>query len=106
MLTAESPLPIILLVLCLTLLLAILLVLLRIASRLNEFKRGGTLAEKARHTAELVAPSPAETLPGGAFEAFLAEDPARRMLGKSDQFSAYRKWRQENGLNWSTNPIL
>jgi len=43
----------------------------------------------------------AETGSGGAFETFLSEDPARRLLSKSEQFSAYRKWRQENGLNWS-----
>jgi len=45
--------------------------------------------------------SSAETTPGGAFEAFLSEDPARRSLPKGEQFAAYRKWRQERGLNWS-----
>lgn len=45
--------------------------------------------------------SSAETAAGGAFETFLNEDPARRLLPKAEQFAAYRKWRQEKGLNWS-----
>lgn len=42
-----------------------------------------------------------ETSAGGAFEMFLGEDPARRKLPKSEQFAAYRRWRQEKGLNWT-----
>lgn len=49
------------------------------------------------------APSHAETSAGGAFETFLKEDPARRGLPKGEQFAAYRRWRQENGLNWSNS---
>lgn len=45
--------------------------------------------------------SVAETSPGGAFEAFLNEVPDMKKLPKSDQFAAYRKWRQEKGLNWT-----
>jgi hypothetical protein len=45
--------------------------------------------------------SQSETQTGGAFENFLGEDPARRLLPKAEQFAAYRKWRQEKGLNWS-----
>lgn len=48
-------------------------------------------------------PSPAETQAGGAFETFLSEDPARRLLPKAEQFAAYRKWRHEKGLNWSAS---
>jgi hypothetical protein len=44
-----------------------------------------------------------ETQPGGAFEAFLAEDPEHRKLPKGEQFAAYRRWRQEKGLNWSNS---
>ena len=46
-------------------------------------------------------PLPAETSAGGAFETFLSEDPEHRKLPKREQFAAYRRWRQENGLNWS-----
>ncbi len=49
------------------------------------------------------APSHAETSAGGAFETFLKEDPARRTLTKAEQFAEYRKWRQENGLNWTNS---
>ncbi|MEI6675198.1 MAG: hypothetical protein WCO57_08485 [Verrucomicrobiota bacterium] len=37
----------------------------------------------------------------GEFETFLKADPARRQLTKSEQFRAYRRWRQQQGLNWS-----
>lgn len=52
---------------------------------------------------EILQPSVAETSPGGAFEAFLSEDPARRLLPKSEQFAAYRKWRQDKGMNWAAS---
>jgi hypothetical protein len=35
------------------------------------------------------------------FERFLAEDPARLSLPKNEQAAAYRRWRRENGMNWS-----
>ncbi len=41
--------------------------------------------------------------PGGPFDRFLSEDPARRNLPKKEQSVAYRKWRQQNGLNWSNS---
>jgi len=34
------------------------------------------------------------------FEAFLAEDAARRELPKKEQFAAFRRWRAEKGMNW------
>jgi hypothetical protein len=49
------------------------------------------------------ASSAGETSPGGAFEVFLGEDPSRREMAKGEQFSAYRRWRQEKGLNWSNS---
>lgn len=70
-----------------------------------------TLAGMARRQAEpqsreelpAGAPTSAETSAGGAFETFLREDPSRRKLPKGEQFAAYRKWRQENGLNWTNS---
>lgn len=47
--------------------------------------------------------SPAEITADGAFEAFLGEDASRRALPKAEQFSAFRKWRQERGMNWSNS---
>lgn len=34
-----------------------------------------------------------------AFEAFLAEDPKRMAMAKSEQFSAFRQWRRDKGMN-------
>jgi hypothetical protein len=34
------------------------------------------------------------------FEVFLNEDPARRELPKKEQFAAFRRWREDQGLNW------
>jgi hypothetical protein len=69
--------------------------LLRIERRLAE-------QQSPTRGAEL-PPSSSETSAGGAFETFLSEDPARRKLSKAEQFAEYRKWRQENGLNWSNS---
>jgi hypothetical protein len=46
-------------------------------------------------------PTVEESSAGGAFEAFLSEDPNRRKMVKKDQFAAYRSWRQAKGMNWS-----
>lgn len=35
------------------------------------------------------------------FQEFLAEDPSRKMMPKREQFTAFRKWRSEKGLNWT-----
>jgi flagellar biosynthesis/type III secretory pathway M-ring protein FliF/YscJ len=61
------------------------------------------LAAASHSETSASAPSVAETSPGGAFESFLAEDPARRDLPKKEQFAEYRKWRQEKGMNWSNS---
>ena len=37
------------------------------------------------------------------FALFLAEDPARAQLPKKEQFAAFRRWREEKGMNWK-NP--
>lgn len=66
------------------------------------------LSSRVSNLARAVAPVPEavperEEIPAasaGAFEAFLAEDPARRELPKKDQFAAFRRWRAEKGLNW------
>jgi hypothetical protein len=56
-----------------------------------------------RMDGESSAPTVSETSPGGAFESFLSEDASRRSLPKAEQFAAYRRWRQEKGLNWSNS---
>jgi hypothetical protein len=34
------------------------------------------------------------------FEEFLAEDPSRAQLLKSEQSAAFRQWRQDRGFTW------
>lgn len=98
----ESSTVLILLGSMLGMLIILLPVLWGMARTLGRIER--RLAELAvREESPAVRPGPAETSAGGAFESFLSEDPERRKLPKSEQFAAYRKWRQENGLNWTNS---
>ncbi len=98
-----APILIILLSACVIMLVLVLLLVMRISSRLSRLEKfGGQSSAQAEPAGQ--APSKGETSAGGAFEAFLAEDPSRRDLPKGEQFSAYRRWRQDNGMNWSTQP--
>ena len=83
-------------------LLLVLVIVLRISWRLARIEYLATRQQSQSEATEL-PPSKAETSPGGAFEAFLEEDPGRRNLTKGEQFSSYRRWRQERGLNWSNS---
>lgn len=56
--------------------------------------------QQLRHDTVESTMAAVETTAGGTFESFLKEDPARRQLSKSEQFAAYRRWRQERGMNW------
>ena len=91
-----------LLALCAGLLLLLLFLVFRISSRLSRLEN---LARQQSGRHEPVEPelTAAENSPGGAFEAFLNEDPERRNLPKSEQFGAFRRWRQEKGMNWSNS---
>lgn len=96
----ESPLLLILLSTALGLLVLLSLISWSISRRLAQLERRFA-KNSTRSDSDTTPPSSAETSAGGAFETFLAEDPARRAMTKAEQFAAYRKWRQENGLNWS-----
>jgi hypothetical protein len=39
-----------------------------------------------------------------SFAFFLAEDPSRKELPKKEQFAAFRRWRDEKGMNWKSPP--
>ena len=99
---AEAPTVIILLSVCAGLLVLVLSLVLRISWHLSRIEK---LAIQSPSRAEPTdhALSKAETSPGGAFEAFLAEDSSRRDLPKGEQFSAYRQWRHDKGMNWSNS---
>jgi hypothetical protein len=97
---SESYTVVIFLAACVGLMLLVLLLVFRILSRLTSIERrmaaDGSSLDGLGQT-----PSMAETSKGGAFETFLKEDPSRRDLSKNEQFATYRRWRQENGLNWT-----
>ena len=81
--------------------LALLLLLVwRISRRLARIEHRFNESPSAANP-DAQTPTAAETATGGAFETFLNENPSRRDLPKAEQFAAYRKWRQEKGLNWS-----
>jgi hypothetical protein len=84
-------------------LVVIVMLFFRISWRLARIESIVVL-QRSRPETKNQAPSREETSQGGAFEAFLSEDPSRRKLKKSERFSAYRKWRQENGMNWPESP--
>ncbi|MEO5917876.1 MAG: hypothetical protein ABIS50_26825 [Luteolibacter sp.] len=93
---------IILLSACVGLLILALLLIFRISSRVHRIE--SLLSQNiSRSEPGDDTPSVAETSAGGAFEAFLNEDPSRRSLTKGEQFSAYRQWRHEKGMNWSNS---
>lgn len=97
---SESSTIVILLAACAGLSVLLLLLAFRILARLATLEQRIISIASAQEEGGQ-APSSAETSQGGAFESFLNEDPSRRDLIKSEQFAAYRRWRQENGLNWS-----
>ena len=93
---------VILLSACVGLLVLMVLVAFRISSRLARIEKQ-VVQVQSRQVAADLAPTAAETSAGGAFEIFLSEDSTRRNLSKGEQFSAYRNWRQEKGMNWSNS---
>ncbi|MEO8615841.1 MAG: hypothetical protein ABI600_11930 [Luteolibacter sp.] len=92
----------ILLSVCLGMLLWLLIMSFRISGRLRRIEKSASLGNGDAHVMESEIYL-AETSPGGAFEAFLSEEPERREMTKGEQFAAYRQWRREKGMNWSNS---
>ena len=99
---SQAPTLLILLSVCTGLLVFVLFLIFRIFGRLSRIE-SLLIQNTSRQESSESSPSAAETSPGGAFEAFLSEDPARREMTKGEQFTAYRQWRQEKGMNWSNS---
>ena len=81
--------------------LVVLVMLLRLSGRLSRLSRrnapqapaaGKELGERRESNAEQKK----------SFALFLAEDPARTELPKKEQFAAFRRWRDQKGLNWKS----
>lgn len=68
----------------------------RIEKLLDEGRRPG---ESSADTVAVEAEIATESS-DSAFARFLEEYPDCRNLSKSEQSSAYRKWRKQQGLNW------
>lgn len=82
--------------------LLVLFVLFRLSGRISRLARSmaGSPRPESRGTA---VAKEAKSEGSKAFERFLGEDPARRELPKKEQFAAFRRWREEQGMNWK-NP--
>lgn len=82
--------------------------LLRMEKRLAERQVApGQVHDSPRLASSMSHPSPAmmkRIAKESDFMVFLAEDKTRRNLPKREQFSAYRQWRKEKGLNWPHGP--
>lgn len=85
---------------CLVMLVFVVVLIFRVSWRLGkiEYLITGNDDSMPSREQETNGPSGGQ---GGVFETFLAEDPARRRLTKGEQATAYRRWRQEKGMNWS-----
>lgn len=56
---------------------------------------------RAAHGEARQAAQSAET--GGAFAAYLAEDPSRALLPKREQSAQFREWRKTHGMTWGNS---
>jgi hypothetical protein len=80
----------------------------RLEQLLVSRRKGDPAVSEKASAGEVTSPETEESntwdvSPGGPFDRFLSEDPSRRNLAKKEQSIAYRKWRQQNGLNWSNS---
>lgn len=91
-------------VILLSLILILLLILLMVATGIRRVLARVELRlhQQAEHKGTATNATDAETKES-AFQAFLAEDPQRLGLSKSEQFAAFREWRREKGMNWSNS---
>jgi len=94
---------VILLSACVGMLFMLVLIALRIGGRLLRIERALMRQKDDEAGLRDSLPPLPEAESGGAFDEFLREDPARRLMVKSEQFAAYRQWRQARGMNWSNS---
>lgn len=85
------------------LLIMLILSMIGIRSALSRVESKVGQLSKLHSESSQLAENPDQKGQGGAFEAFLAEDPQRLSLPKAEQFAAYRQWRKEKGMNWSNS---
>lgn len=66
-------------------------------ARLPKRRRVGSVARGANDHAD---PKQEARAHNRQFTEFLAEDPSRAEMTKSEQFAAFRQWRQDRGFTW------
>lgn len=81
--------------------LLVLVVLLRLSGRVTRLSRR-TAEPGQPATRELGERKESSADQKKSFALFLAEDPARALLPKKEQFAAFRRWREEKGMNWKS----
>lgn len=86
-----------LLIILIGLMLIVLIMQSSVISKLNRLPSYTKVNQLSRKKKER-----SKTSSTSMFEEFLKEDPTRKSLTKSEQFVAYRAWRREKGLNWSS----
>ena len=96
----ESLASLILLAMCAGSLLLLLVAVIRNGRSLRRIERSLQAREGAMKSASAATDGRASGA-RGEFETFLGEDPARLLLPKGEQAKAYRRWRQDKGLNWT-----
>jgi hypothetical protein len=72
----------------------------RLEGRMQRADSRGADAERSQNEEKSEWDDSMETA-DSAFDRFMLEDASRRHLPKREQFEAYRRWRQENGMNWN-----
>ncbi len=63
-------------------------------------RREAAAAPAAQPAGEVAEVKEANSEQKQLFAVFLEEEPSRRELSKKEQFAAFRRWRDEKGLNW------
>lgn len=81
--------------------LLVLVVLSRLSGRISRLARSNPAPPRPEGR-DAASPKEAAGESNRWFERFLEEDPARRDLPKKEQFAAFRRWRDEQGLNWKS----
>lgn len=109
MIELDSATVMILLSTCVGMLIIVWFLIMKISWRLSRIEYLISETNELEREPSIPSSGSGVVLPAGevsqrrAFEIFLAEDPARRLLPKREQFTAYRRWRQEKGMNWSNS---
>ncbi len=80
--------------------LVLLAMVASLSGKVARLARRDTAVPAAPPAGELAEVKEANAEQKQLFAVFLEEDPSRSGLSKKEQFAAFRRWRDEKGLNW------